>query len=75
MGQQLSIDDLILEPGLYRCTVAWVNEMGYKWQHGEQVRVLKHDHPLSAWCIEDGHKQGFCLSADKLRTHFVREDM
>lgn len=42
MNTQLDLLQSILQPGVYSCSLPWVNEMGHKWQPGDEIHLLRH---------------------------------
>lgn len=71
---QLDIFAPPLRPGLYTCTVAWCNSMGYTWKPGERVHLLRLTPSGFPWCATpEGlpHGCGFEMNEHALRHHFA----
>lgn len=74
MSTQLRIESVILSPGIYRCTVPWTNEMGYRWKIGTLVRVTAHPAAEYVICCHPGEEHTglvFSLSSSNLFQFFV----
>lgn len=73
MSYQLSLLDAIIQPGVYRCSVRWTNEMGYTWKPGTRIHILEHPAPDYVECCqykELDHGQRFHLNSQRIYLYF-----
>lgn len=73
---QLTIFDLILEPGIYRAKHDWKNKHGQVWPERKKMKV-RHQEGCGnsiVWCqqMDDRQNIGFRLTLEEVKMNFER---